>query len=228
MPVTLTSTGITYSDGSNSSTNGYLVIRNIFTSSTTWTCPAGVTRLTIYAYSGGGGQGNMYNTGVYLYNGYVMYSGGAGGRGGFCVATTPVTPSTVYTVTIGAGGASGGAGGETWFGVNSSTKIVSVTGGAAGTAGGVSSNSTGQSASGVSTVANGGTMQHNGDSFTSWRGGYPGGWLNPSIGGRTGTNGAGVAASTASSTAPGNWGAHQVGWVNNGVGGAIVLEYLQQ
>jgi len=99
-----------------------------FDSTTTWTAPAGVTQIKITA-AGGGGGGGAYSTN----------EGGSGGYGGACVALVTVAPGTTYEVTIGAGGAgsnatntSGTAGTETWFGVNSGTKLISCTGGGGG------------------------------------------------------------------------------------------------
>jgi hypothetical protein len=90
-----------------------------FTASGTWTCPTGVTRVTVMAAGGGGGG---YNGDYYTYVSgkttmYVCSSGAGGGscHGKSCIVN--VTPGTVYTITVGAGGGSnGGAGGTTSFG----------------------------------------------------------------------------------------------------------------
>ena len=88
----------------------------LYTSGTsTWTCPAGVSRVkaTIFGGGGGGGQNS---------------SGGFGGKSQAYVTTVP---GTVYTITIGAGGmgigALGGTGGTTSFG-----NLLSATGGIGG------------------------------------------------------------------------------------------------
>jgi hypothetical protein len=104
----------------------------VFSTTTTWTCPTGVTKVKAMAIGGGGGGGGFSGCTV----------GGRGGYGGVGIGVYTVTPGTVYTVTIGAGGnasnsATGTAGGESWFGVNSSTKLVSATGGAGGNNSGV-------------------------------------------------------------------------------------------
>jgi len=85
-----------------------------FTSSGSWTVPAGVSSVTVFAV-GGGGSGGSYNA-----NG--GYAGGGGG-GGISSGKVDVTPGSVINYTVGAGGigsisSSGatGAGGNTTFG----------------------------------------------------------------------------------------------------------------
>jgi hypothetical protein len=88
----------------------------LFASSSTWTCPAGVTSVKIYAVGGGGGGSTNQ---------------GQGGRGGRGVVFATVTPGTVYTVTVGTGGASvnglSGSGGTTSVG-----SLITATGGGGG------------------------------------------------------------------------------------------------
>lgn len=64
---------------------------------TSWTAPAGVSRVQYLVVGGGGGGGNGYD------------SGGGGGAGGGMVLTDylDVIPGTTYTVTVGAGGTGG-------------------------------------------------------------------------------------------------------------------------
>jgi len=89
----------------------------LFTSSTTWTVPAGITKCAVYMIGGGGGGGSgraqpsNFNVG-----------GGSGGTGGVIGADSffTVTPADVLTVTIGAGGAGGAANAITSSGVNGS------------------------------------------------------------------------------------------------------------
>ena len=102
-------------------TGAYSTVQ-LFTSSTTFTVPAGITRCAVYAVGGGGGGGGgavrVTSAGL---------AGGNGGNGGF-LGQEPyytVTPGASITVTIGAGGA-GGAGAST---------ISSATAGTAGTNG---------------------------------------------------------------------------------------------
>jgi hypothetical protein len=95
-----------------------------FTSSGTWTCPAGVTRVFLWGTGGGGGGGG------YAASTFVGGAGGTSGRWG--LLAVDVVPSTVYSVTIGAAGigvvgASGTAGGSTTFG-----SLATFAGGAGG------------------------------------------------------------------------------------------------
>ena len=90
-----------------------------FTSSGTWTCPAGVTSIYVLAQGGGaGGNGGMNST-----TSTVMTSGSTIPY----ITVLNVIPNTTYTITVGAGGAGGvgrtsssvpsaGVGGDTSFG----------------------------------------------------------------------------------------------------------------
>lgn len=119
----LTSNGTTWTSAAPS--GGSVSLKQVvFTSNTSWTCPAGVTAVEIQIWGGGGGGGCAYTSGCCT--GY----GGNGGAGGYIHGTLPVTPTTSYTITIGAGGAgsnssSGSSGGTTSFG-----SLISCTGGA--------------------------------------------------------------------------------------------------
>ncbi|MBT2299286.1 hypothetical protein J7E70_02305 [Variovorax paradoxus] len=96
-----------------------------FTSSGSWTVPAGVIRARMRVWGAGGGGGGTSNGGA---------AGGAGG--GYAEGWFTVVPGTVYTVTVGTGGnagtgapTAGGAGGTTSVGA-----LLSATGGAGGAA----------------------------------------------------------------------------------------------
>ena len=93
-----------------------------FTSTTTWTCPTGVTSINVELWGGGGGGGGTRWT---LYNGSywgcdlgpcsggrLLKSGkaGNGGNGGYNKQVISVIPGNTYNINIGAGG-SGGTGG---------------------------------------------------------------------------------------------------------------------
>lgn len=72
----------------------------VFTTSGTWTCPAGVNQIILFIRAGGGGGGGGRSGGT---------AAGGGGGGGAVLLTVPaaVTPGTVYTITVGAGGVGG-------------------------------------------------------------------------------------------------------------------------
>lgn len=71
----------------------------LFTSSGSWTAPAGITSILVSAAAGGGGGSGSNGT----------TNGGEGGGGGQAVISDLLTvvPGTVYTITIGAAGAAG-------------------------------------------------------------------------------------------------------------------------
>lgn len=77
-----------------------------FTSSSTWTCPAGVTSIIVHG-QGGGGAGYIGCWPVFSIEGNPGF-GGPGGTGGKATSLVPVlldvTPGTTYTITIGEGG----------------------------------------------------------------------------------------------------------------------------
>lgn len=112
-----------------------------FTTSGSWTCPAGVTTAYLSgcaAGAGGGGGGGSIGSGA-------SSGAGGGGGGGASVIKQPVTvvPGTVYTITIGSGGVGGNGGaigasgsdgsdgGNTSFGA-----LLTLTGGGRGFGGG--------------------------------------------------------------------------------------------
>ena len=128
------------SSASSSTTNCSIVSSVVSTNTTagtgTWTCPAGVTLITVQAWGGGGAGGGSTST---------SYNEGGGGAGGSYVYTTlSVSAGTTYNFTVGAGGtaasgAAGGAGGTSYFGNTTAGSptgaTVSANGGGGGTAG---------------------------------------------------------------------------------------------
>ena len=83
-----------------SSFGGPPVGQQTFTSSGTWTAPAGVTSVCVVCVGGGGG-GLQYST-----QNYSMSGGGGGGLG--WKNNIAVVAGNSYTVVVGAGGSSGG------------------------------------------------------------------------------------------------------------------------
>jgi hypothetical protein len=96
-----------------------------YASSTSWTCPVGVTTAMVRCRGGGGGGG-----------GNSYYPGGGGGEGGTVWGVVTVSPGTAYVITIGAAGIantlgySGNSGGTTSF-----SSLISATGGGGGQGG---------------------------------------------------------------------------------------------
>jgi hypothetical protein len=94
----------------------------VFTSSGSFTVPAGVTKLRVRVVGGGGSGGGST----------ASLAGAGGGSGAYAEGVVTVTPGQVITVTVGAGGAgnsgaSGSIGGTSSFGA-----FASATGGSGG------------------------------------------------------------------------------------------------
>jgi hypothetical protein len=109
-----------------------------FATSTTWTCPAGVTTVTVECWGGGGAGGSAKATGGGSSPNATVGGGGAGGA--YVIKSSiSVTPGNPYTVTVGAGGTADittsitdgdhGDGGDSWF---NTTGTVLAKGGAGG------------------------------------------------------------------------------------------------
>ncbi|TDD78786.1 LamG-like jellyroll fold domain-containing protein [Flavobacterium caseinilyticum] len=98
-----------------------------YTSSGTWTCPAGVTSITVEAWgAGGGGTIGAAAKG---------YTGGGGGGGAYAkLNTVTVTPGTVYNFTVG-GASTYNNDGATTTGVFGGQTIKAVGGSKGGTVG---------------------------------------------------------------------------------------------
>ena len=104
-----------------------------FTTSGSWTCPAGVTSICVVCVGGGAagsrGSGAFNGTGT---SGSGSNTGGAGG--GLCwMNKYPVIPGTVYSVVVGSGGSPsstvGTAGNQSYF---ESSSVIVANGGQAG------------------------------------------------------------------------------------------------
>jgi hypothetical protein len=93
----------------------------ILSTSTTWVCPAGVTKafITVIGGGGAGGAGSA---------GQAPRAGGSGGVGGVGIGQITLTPGVSYTVTVGAGGvASSGSNGTSGGNSNFTGPGVSIT-----------------------------------------------------------------------------------------------------
>jgi len=133
----------------------------IFTSSGTFTVPAGVTKVYVSMCGGGGGGGG---------GGSNRKGGPGGGAGAYFKKPVTVTPGATYTITVGAGGA-GGAGSTTVNGqpgqaggTSSFGSLLSATGGGGG--GGATHSSDGTN--GTPGTAPGGLPGRGSDSYFGW------------------------------------------------------------
>src|SRR5262245_32116081 len=72
----------------------------VFTSSGSWTAPAGISSVTVEAWGAGGGGGGRGST---------TGGSGGGGGGGYALAVISVTAGNSYSYTVGAGGSGGAA-----------------------------------------------------------------------------------------------------------------------
>ena len=122
-----------------------------FTSSGTWTVPAGVTEITVEAWGGGGAGGGSTNNGK---------GGSGGGGGGYCINVFTVTPGQKINYTVGAGGTgsngNGTSGGATSIRSEGATSTLLLT--ANGGNGGGSNKGT----AGIGGTATGGTINTSG------------------------------------------------------------------
>lgn len=99
----------------------------LFTSSGTFTVPAGVTNIMVTVVGGGGGGSWGWGDAC------VPYYGGGGGVGGVAGGYLSVTPGSTFTVTVGAGGAGSNTGNGSAGGTSSFGSAFTATGGGAGT-----------------------------------------------------------------------------------------------
>ena len=173
-----------------------------YTSSATWTCPAGVTSVQVECWGGGGAGGSAK-----CFGGMGDYAYGAGGAGGaYAFKTVSVTPGLTYTVNVGASVASGGTasavnGNPSWFSTTSSVYAEGGAGGAGivqtsslGSQGGV--NGTGSSSSSIGDTKYAGGSGKSGYYSSSTRSGGGGGSGGTSSAGNSATTNSGATAVT--------------------------------
>lgn len=177
-----------------------------FTSSGTFTVPAGITTITVECWGGGGaGGGNTSNS---------VFGGGGGAGGAYAKKSISVIPGNSYTVTVGGirtgGNAAGGNGNPSWFGT---AATVYAEGGAGGAApnGGTASGGVGSAAASIGDIVYAGGNGANGTSSLSGGGGGGAGSQGP------GGNATGITSGTGTSLNGGNGG---IGRTNEGNGNA--------
>ncbi|MFA5974435.1 MAG: PKD-like domain-containing protein, partial [Lentimicrobiaceae bacterium] len=176
-----------------------------YTTSDTWTCPAGVTSITVECWGGGGRGGAMDATGT--------HGVGGGGGGAYAKGQVTVVPGNSYTVNVGNGSTTDVAGGDSWF-QNSST--VMAKGGNS-----VPTNQTTGASGGLATASVGTTAKWSGgagadgtNSGTYYSGGGGGGAGSTGVGG----DASGSTGGTGTTIGGGN-GANGISSNGNGVAG---------
>lgn len=188
-----------------------LLTTQVFTSSGTYTKPAGV-RLIRVRVVGGGGAGGV--------SGAANQASGGGGGGGYSEELISAVAITTETVTIGAGGVSGGAAaGTTSFG-----SYLQATGGDAGAGG---SGTAGASAGGLGGTGSGGTINCVGGSGSNNIGALVGG-----VGGCSAMGGGARHSANAAAVNGGAYGGGGSGVGNNsvtagggtGAAGVVIVE----
>lgn len=205
----------------------------VLTSGTSWTAPAGVTKIKVYVTGGGGGGGGVAFTSAAL-------SAGGGGAGATAIKIFTVVAGSSYTYAIGSGGTGGASGGNAGNSGGSSTFTVggtTVTGGG-GTGGGASSSTSGTISGGSGGTATNGDMNiggggGGGGAPLEWDGIIPTGQGASSFwgggGNTTGSDSTSAAGGSATAFGAGGGGATRFGNAaaagGNGRAGVIVIEY---
>lgn len=183
--------------------SGAVLTVTLYTSSTSFTVPAGVTNILCELIGGGGGA--------------AIASNSAAGGGGYAYGAITVTPGDVLTITVGAAGIGGqpmgntGTAGGTSLIVRSAVTLISATGG--GGSGTITQLGAGGTGSGASVYnTSGQTAQYT-----------PGAGAT----GTPGTSGKGFPTGVAQANGPGA-GGYASGNTNgtSGIQGVVVLQYV--
>jgi autotransporter-associated beta strand protein len=220
----------------------------------TWTCPLGVSNVTVQAWGGGGAGGGANRPSS------ANAAAGGGGGGAYASSTVSVTPGTGYAVVVGAGGnattpatlitVNGTAAPGTNSSFGGTTVVAAGGGGGSDTissyntafgSGGTTANSTGTTKFAGGNGAGGASSHNAGGGGSSAGTGANGGTASVATGGTAptggGAGGAGVAgvvnANGSSGSTPGGAGGgagrygtgSQTG--GNGAAGKVILTYTQ-
>ena len=184
-----------------------------YTSNATWTCPTGVTSVTVKCWGGGGGGGSASFSAYPTPNNTASGGGGAGGA--YAEKVIAVTPGTGYTVNVAATQASDGVvGNDSWF---STTGTVIAKGGAPG--GNAGLGVSGAGGGGSTTNCIGDLVYAGGNGTNGNAGGTSGAGGGGAGSGGAGGNASGGTAGTGTATNGGN-GAAGVSGANNGGNGS--------
>jgi hypothetical protein len=180
---------------------------SVFTSSGTWTVPAGVTKCKVTVVGGGGGSPDPAN--------YSFTNSAGGGAGGAAIKICSITPGVNITITVGSGGTGGypvSGGGTSSFG-----SFCSASGGAYGGLGYYSS------AGGLGGIGSSGDLNIRG-------GNGGGGWNIPDTfdfrgGGGSSILGGGGADSSGGTLNGGQYGGGGGASAGSGASGVVIIEY---
>jgi len=153
MASSLNGTGVAFSDSTTQSSAWIGVRGQVFTSTGTFTVPAGVSAVKVTVIGGGGGGGGTPSSSG------TGHTGGGGGGGVSIGYVTGLTPNGTVSITVGAGGA-GGTGNTTGAtgGTSSFGAYCSATGGA----GGAGAGSGGYGGGGAGGTGSGGSINISG------------------------------------------------------------------
>ncbi|MEA4982886.1 MAG: glycoside hydrolase family 3 C-terminal domain-containing protein [Paludibacter sp.] len=177
--------------------NAQIVVPFTTAGTTTWTCPDGITSITVECWGGGGAGGTGKNSSATQTR---PVKGGGGAGGGYAKKVVSVIPGTNYTVVVGAGGISAPdatVNGEASYFMDATTvKADGGPGGVFNTSPGIYKNVAG----GIATATNTGDVVYVGGNGASTYGTVSSGGSGGG-GSSAGTSSDGVSATTDISTA---------------------------